>query len=122
MSFKICTITFFSFVATKPPGSLQFDRTKHKEGIPLTPTGYTQPPTPDFPPPSPHTAILGIEERMAIIDVSNNVEYVYLKDVKMTFYIFLFQVLKTCSFFLLHTFKKIEFYANYTIEINPIAI
>lgn len=60
----------FSFIATKPPGSLQFDKTKHKEGIPLTPTGYTQPPTPDFPPPSPHTAILGIEERMAIIDVS----------------------------------------------------
>lgn len=68
--FKICKITLFSFIATKPPGSLQFDKTKHKEGIPLTPTGYTQPPTPDFPPPSPHTAILGIEERMAIIDVS----------------------------------------------------
>nr|XP_022307379.1 uncharacterized protein LOC111113399 isoform X4 [Crassostrea virginica] len=52
----------------QPPGSLEFERKRPNEGIPLTPTGYSQPPTPDFPPPSPHTAILGIEEKMAIID------------------------------------------------------
>jgi hypothetical protein len=49
---------------------LEFDKKKQAEGIPLTPTGYAQPPTPDFPPPSPHTALVGIEERMAVIDVS----------------------------------------------------
>lgn len=54
----------------KPPGSLEFGKRRQTEGIPLTPTGYTQPPTPDFPPPSPHTALVGIEERMAVIDVS----------------------------------------------------
>ncbi|XP_062614181.1 uncharacterized protein DDB_G0284459-like [Saccostrea cucullata] len=53
---------------TKPPGSLELSRKKEVTGIPLTPTGYTQPPTPDFPPPSPHTALVGIEEKMAIID------------------------------------------------------
>ncbi|XP_055998045.1 ankyrin repeat and sterile alpha motif domain-containing protein 1B-like isoform X10 [Ostrea edulis] len=52
----------------KPPGSLEFGKRRQTEGIPLTPTGYTQPPTPDFPPPSPHTALVGIEERMAVID------------------------------------------------------
>ena len=34
---------------------------------PLSPTGYKQPPTPDFPPPSPATAQDGIEKKIAPI-------------------------------------------------------
>ncbi|XP_064635654.1 ankyrin repeat and sterile alpha motif domain-containing protein 1B-like isoform X3 [Lineus longissimus] len=56
---------------SKPP-SLEFDskrssrasRTSTCSEIPVSPTGYIQPPTPDFPPPSPMTAILGIQEHI----------------------------------------------------------
>ena len=34
------------------------------ENEPLSPSGYEQPPTPDHPPPSPMTAILGIQEKI----------------------------------------------------------
>ena len=44
------------------PPSLEFDRKRTSRGdVPLSPTHYQQPPTPDFPPPSPHTAVLGIQ-------------------------------------------------------------
>ena len=44
---------------TDKPTHLDFIKGVHT--TPLTPTGYTQPPTPDFPPPSPTTAMMGIE-------------------------------------------------------------
>lgn len=49
----------FLFLGADKPTDLEFVKTKC--ATPLTPTGYTQPPTPDFPPPSPTTAMLGIE-------------------------------------------------------------
>ncbi|XP_060070026.1 uncharacterized protein LOC132550045 [Ylistrum balloti] len=72
---------------TKPP-SLEFEKKRLKrEEIPLTPTGYPQPATPDFPPPSPNTAMQGIQEKMAGIDSKRSsrdmetiTETVYLRD------------------------------------------
>ncbi|XP_064602362.1 ankyrin repeat and SAM domain-containing protein 1A-like isoform X2 [Liolophura sinensis] len=55
---------------SRPP-SLEFDNVRCRllsQEIPLTPTGYSQPPTPDHPPPSPHTAVLGIHERINPMD------------------------------------------------------
>ena len=46
------------------------DNTKQQQQqhlYPLSPTGYPQPPTPDFPPPSPATAEAGIEKKIAPI-------------------------------------------------------
>ncbi|XP_021352919.1 ankyrin repeat and sterile alpha motif domain-containing protein 1B-like isoform X3 [Mizuhopecten yessoensis] len=71
----------------KPP-SLEFEKKRlHREEIPLTPTGYPQPATPDFPPPSPNTAMQGIQEKMAGIDSKRSsrdmetiTETVYLRD------------------------------------------
>ncbi|KAL4224939.1 Ankyrin repeat and sterile alpha motif domain-containing protein 1B [Mactra antiquata] len=48
------------------PNYLEF--MKNKPNTPLTPTGYPQPPTPDFPPPSPATAMMGIELKISQID------------------------------------------------------
>ena len=51
-----------------PPGDkpnyLDFVARKSLSQGPLTPTGYPQPPTPDFPPPSPATAMQGIEMKI----------------------------------------------------------
>lgn len=58
---RCCYITGFSLVADKPD-HLEF--VKASDTTPLTPTGYTQPPTPDFPPPSPTTAMMGIEMKI----------------------------------------------------------
>ncbi|XP_033752699.1 ankyrin repeat and SAM domain-containing protein 1A-like isoform X2 [Pecten maximus] len=71
----------------KPP-SLEFEKKRLiREEIPLTPTGYPQPATPDFPPPSPNTAMQGIQEKMAGIDSKRSsrdmetiTETVYLRD------------------------------------------
>lgn len=41
--------------------------TPRRKQDPLSPTGYQQPPTPDFPPPSPATAEAGIEKKIAPI-------------------------------------------------------
>ena len=49
--------------SSRPP-SLEFGSKRSSREIPLSPTGYEQPPTPDFPPPSPMTAILGIQEQI----------------------------------------------------------
>ncbi|CAH1785263.1 unnamed protein product [Owenia fusiformis] len=44
------------------PSSLDFTQKRaSKEGGPLSPTGYVQPPTPDHPPPSPHSAVIDIQ-------------------------------------------------------------
>ncbi|XP_052798445.1 ankyrin repeat and sterile alpha motif domain-containing protein 1B-like isoform X2 [Mya arenaria] len=53
------------------PNHLEFKKPRKSgltSGTPLTPTGYAQPPTPDFPPPSPATALLGIEMKIQEID------------------------------------------------------
>ncbi|XP_052064614.1 ankyrin repeat and sterile alpha motif domain-containing protein 1B-like isoform X3 [Mytilus californianus] len=55
------------------PHSLEFTKKRLSEHrFPTTPTGYPQPPTPDFPPPSPHTARKGIEQKIADIEVPSN--------------------------------------------------
>ncbi|CAC5356886.1 ANKS1 [Mytilus coruscus] len=55
------------------PHSLEFTKKRVSEHrFPTTPTGYPQPPTPDFPPPSPHTARKGIEQKIADIEVPSN--------------------------------------------------
>ncbi|XP_069133089.1 ankyrin repeat and sterile alpha motif domain-containing protein 1B-like isoform X3 [Argopecten irradians] len=71
----------------KPP-TLEFEKKRLiQEDVPLTPTGYPQPATPDFPPPSPNTAMQGIQEKMADIDSKRSsrdmetiTELVYLRD------------------------------------------
>ncbi|XP_053385251.1 ankyrin repeat and sterile alpha motif domain-containing protein 1B-like isoform X2 [Mercenaria mercenaria] len=60
------------------PKPTHLDFLKSKPGTPLTPTGYPQPPTPDFPPPSPATAMLGIEMKIQQIKQ----EYYHLMDSK----------------------------------------
>ncbi|XP_063399612.1 ankyrin repeat and SAM domain-containing protein 1A-like isoform X7 [Mytilus trossulus] len=58
---------------TPKPHSLEFTKKRLSEHrFPTTPTGYPQPPTPDFPPPSPHTARKGIEQKIADIEVPSN--------------------------------------------------
>ncbi|XP_023216633.1 ankyrin repeat and sterile alpha motif domain-containing protein 1B-like [Centruroides sculpturatus] len=46
------------------PNSLDFRSKRATVQIPLSPTHYQQPPTPDFPPPSPSTAAGGIHEKI----------------------------------------------------------
>lgn len=46
------------------PMSLDVRNKRATVNIPLSPTGYDQPPTPDHPPPSPATAVAGIHEKM----------------------------------------------------------
>ncbi len=52
---------------SRPP-SLQLSgagsKRSSREVVPLSPTGYEQPPTPDHPPPSPMTAVIGIQEKI----------------------------------------------------------
>ncbi|XP_052239797.1 protein phosphatase 1 regulatory subunit 12A-like isoform X3 [Dreissena polymorpha] len=50
------------------PLHLDFRKGRVSGHTPLTPTGYHQPPTPDFPPPSPATALLGIEKKIKQMD------------------------------------------------------
>lgn len=54
--------------AGSKPNYLDFVARKSLSHDPLTPTGYTQPPTPDFPPPSPATALQGIELKIQEMD------------------------------------------------------
>ncbi|KAG1659557.1 Ankyrin repeat and sterile alpha motif domain-containing protein 1B [Nymphon striatum] len=57
------------------PTSLDIMRSKRATvNLPLSPTGYDQPPTPDHPPPSPATAVAGIHEKMRPLskDLTNN--------------------------------------------------
>ena len=62
------TKTGSSPLATTPtsrPPSLDFSSKRSSVEVqPLSPTGYQQPPTPDHPPPSPMTAVLGIHEKI----------------------------------------------------------
>ena len=67
-------ICFVSVPAGGKPNYLDFVARKSLAQEPLTPTGYTQPPTPDFPPPSPATAMQGIE--MKIQEMVSLVHYV----------------------------------------------
>ncbi|XP_042898627.1 ankyrin repeat and sterile alpha motif domain-containing protein 1B [Parasteatoda tepidariorum] len=46
------------------PKTLDLRTKRQTIQIPLSPTHYQQPPTPDFPPPSPSTAALGIHEKI----------------------------------------------------------
>ena len=46
------------------PVSLEFSGASSDRAMPLSPTGYQQPPTPDFPPPSPATAQAGIQHKI----------------------------------------------------------
>ncbi|GFQ71278.1 ankyrin repeat and SAM domain-containing protein 1A [Trichonephila clavata] len=46
------------------PKTLDLRTKRQTVQIPLSPTHYQQPPTPDFPPPSPSTAALGIHEKI----------------------------------------------------------
>uniref|UniRef100_A0A2R5L4L3 Putative cask-interacting adaptor protein caskin n=1 Tax=Ornithodoros turicata TaxID=34597 RepID=A0A2R5L4L3_9ACAR len=51
----------------RKPGTLDVGSTRSKRAtvqIPISPTHYDQPPTPEFPPPSPGTAETGIHEKM----------------------------------------------------------
>ncbi|KAL3841322.1 hypothetical protein ACJMK2_019484, partial [Sinanodonta woodiana] len=57
--------------AAEKPDSLPLNlarRSMKIQNIPVTPTGYHQPPTPDFPPPSPTTAIQGIQQKIQQMD------------------------------------------------------
>lgn len=49
------------------------------DAYPLSPSGYQQPPTPDFPPPSPGTAETGIHEKMRPLSKVIIAPYVTLK-------------------------------------------
>ncbi|XP_076334831.1 uncharacterized protein LOC143238461 isoform X4 [Tachypleus tridentatus] len=49
---------------TAKPSFLDFQNKRATVQIPLSPTNYNQPPTPDFPPPSPATAEHGIHEKI----------------------------------------------------------
>ncbi|KAK3580897.1 hypothetical protein CHS0354_008182 [Potamilus streckersoni] len=58
-------------IAAEKPDSLHLNlarRSMKTQNIPITPTGYHQPPTPDFPPPSPTTAIQGIQQKIQQMD------------------------------------------------------
>ena len=58
------------YISVPKPPSLEFTKKRKSEHeFPMTPTGYPQPPTPDFPPPSPNTARKGIEQKIAGIEV-----------------------------------------------------
>ena len=47
------------------PSSLEFSSSnRSSREMPLSPSGYQQPPTPDFPPPSPATAQAGIRQKI----------------------------------------------------------
>lgn len=46
------------------PGSLSLGAKRATVQIPLSPSHYAQPPTPEFPPPSPSTAESGIHDRI----------------------------------------------------------
>lgn len=52
-------------VNARPPSlNLNGSRPLSRRDIPLSPSNYKQPPTPEHPPPSPMTAILGIQEKL----------------------------------------------------------
>ncbi|KAL5007848.1 hypothetical protein ScPMuIL_016654 [Solemya velum] len=71
VSTNIMTTSFDSAMGFSKPNSLDLDNQRMSRSsceVPLSPTGYTQPPTPDFPPPSPDTAIFGIQQKIGAID------------------------------------------------------
>ncbi|XP_013778899.1 uncharacterized protein LOC106463417 isoform X2 [Limulus polyphemus] len=68
---------------TAKPSFLDFQNKRATVQIPLSPTNYNQPPTPDFPPPSPATAEHGIHEKIRplsqdeLSDETSDIDEVY---------------------------------------------
>ena len=58
------------------PSSLEFSSSnRSSREMPLSPSGYQQPPTPDFPPPSPATAQAGIRQKIDPIIAHVSTQY-----------------------------------------------